>query len=58
MKTDINMTGCYDICSSPDGGGYCVVLIWRRSVASPIFDTRDAADKWARKRGGTRCLRG
>jgi hypothetical protein len=52
------LEGCYDIVYSPDDGGYYADLLWNRKASCPIYPTRAKADAWARKRGGTRCLRG
>lgn len=60
--TDIDLTGCYDICYSPNdeeatGKGYYVDLLWVRKD-SPLFRNSLLAEAWARKNGGSRRLRG
>lgn len=60
--SDVDLTGCYDICYSPDDDavgdkGYYVDLLWNRKD-SPLFRNSILADAWAKKNGGTRRLRG
>lgn len=49
--------GCFDVCYSPDDGGWYADLLFDRARDCPIFEQSDQAERWARRNGGKRRLR-
>ena len=59
-KTDIRdpRNGYFDVCYSPDDGGWYADLLFTVVFReTPIFDSSDQAEQWARHNGGKHRLR-
>ena len=58
-KTDIRdrRNGYFDVCYSPDDGGWYADLLFDSHADCPIFDRSDEAEQWALHHGGKTRLR-
>jgi hypothetical protein len=58
-KADIRdpENGYFDVCYSPDDGGWYADLLFDSFADCPIFDTAAEAEYWARQHGGKHRLR-